>query len=126
MTDDREAPNLDLEPVERRISPRGLIQGMTVTVTSSGPLHDLAFPVEEAGPVSLFLRVEAATPFVVGQRYRIRVRYRGRELTCSTECVRRADPPRSGVVLQLAPDELDAHAALVEWLGPSTVPPGPV
>jgi hypothetical protein len=126
MTQDQDLPNLSLEPVERRTSPRGLIQGMTVTVMSSGPLHDRTFPVEEAGPVSLFLRVDAVTPFVVGQRYRIRVQYRGQELTCSTECVRTAEPPRSGVVLQLAPDELDAHAALVEWLEPSTVPPGPV
>lgn len=126
MANELDLPDLDLEPVERRTSPRGMIQGMTVTVTSSGPLHDRAFPVEEAGPVSLFLRADAASPFAVGQRYRIRIQYRGQTLTCSTECMRTATPPRTGVVLQLAPDELDAHAALVEWLEPSVVPPGPV
>ena len=126
MDNDLDLPDLHLEPVERRTSPRGQIQGMTVTVTSSGPLRDRTFPVEEAGPVSLFLRADAGAAFAVGSRYRIRVQLRGREMTCSTECMRTAAPPRTGVVLQLAPDELDAHAFLVEMLGPSTVPPGPV
>jgi hypothetical protein len=128
MCPDPNLPEADLEtePVERRTSPRGRVQGMTVTVIESGPAAGRTFGVEEAGPVSLFLHADVSAPFVMGRRYRVRIAYRGRSMECFTDCVRTEAAPRAGVVLQLQEAELDAHAFLVELLEPATVPPGPV
>jgi hypothetical protein len=116
--------SVEIQPIERRMTPRGLVAGMTVEVLEPGPLQGRTFLVGDLALESFFLDGEAATACEPGKSYQVRLVFGETSADCVARCVRCERAARVGAVLKLLSDENEARKLIAAVLQPTQVPPG--
>lgn len=109
--DDRE-PSIDLEAVERRGEPRGVVRDLFVDVPDAGRCQAL-----EASRKGFFAELASPDDYVLGDIVEIGVRRGDRHITCKAEIIRKEIHPRRGIALRIthiAPVESETLKLILE------------
>ncbi len=122
--DEERDDSVEIQPIERRSTPRGPVPGLAVAVLEGPPLANKTFEAAEFGLESLFLSGDTAAQAAPKSEYRLLLTYGERTVECMAACVRAEEGERVGAVLRLADGEDEARALLAEVLKPSGIPVG--
>jgi hypothetical protein len=122
--DDERDDSVEIQPIERRSTPRGPVPGLTVAVLEGAPLANKNFEAAEFGLESLFLSGDVAAKAAPKSEFRLLLTYGDTAVECMAACVRAEDGERIGAVLRLVDGEDEARELLAEVLKPSGIPLG--
>ena len=93
---DSSEPSLQMEAIERRVEPRGLVRNVRVKLPDGTEVEAL-----EAARKGFFLPVDDPDRFRLGESLQLEVMLDDKSLECRVEVVRKEIEPRRGVATRI-------------------------
>lgn len=107
--DDWDEPSVQLEAIERRGEPRGVVRGLTLRLPADGGVE---LDAVEASIKGFFARVADPERLRLGDVHEVEARRGAVAFRCRVEVVRKEIAPRPGVALRIVRIAPDAQAQL--------------
>ena len=107
---------IDVQPVERRVEPRGVFPGLharLLTATASGESHE----VLEASRVGFFLRMRMPDALPLGGEVDLVLTFEGETIPLRGIVLRKEIDPRRGIAIGITEIDRDAEVAYLRLLG---------